>query len=215
MKRLISYLCLIALLSLSGCLLPDLNMVPGEDGNVDPPFEQSVPGRLISDGFDYPVGGGTAQGFGVTGYGFLQWSNYSQTWHPGEDWNYLWGSSYGKAVLAVSNGTVKESVWNTAQGNIIRIEHTLPDGRRIWSQYAHLAERWVKEGDLVYQGQQIGTIGGGPNNKFVPHLHFELRRADLPSWAWPRLNGVPYTKSQALEYWIDPSSFIEEHRRLP
>ena len=93
---------------------------PGEE--LPPVLDEDPlpPLTLIADGFDYPVGGGTATGFGITGYGFLDWSNYSQTWHPGEDWNYLWGSSQGKAVLSIAHGVVTESVWNTAQGNIIQ-----------------------------------------------------------------------------------------------
>jgi len=214
LKQSIVYVALI-LFSLSACLLPPTGIIPGEE--LPPVLDEDPlpPLTLIADGFDYPVGGGTATGFGITGYGFLDWSNYSQTWHPGEDWNYLWGSSQGKAVLSIAHGVVTESVWNTAQGNIIQIEHTLPDGRKVWSQYAHLAERWVKEGDLVYRGQQIGTIGGGPDNKFVPHLHFELRKVKLPSNAWPRWNGVAYTKTEVLKYWLDPSAFIEAHRTLP
>ena len=38
-----------------------------------------------------------------------------------------------------------------AWGNIIYIEHTLPDGSKTWSQYAHLEQRFVQTGEDLRQ----------------------------------------------------------------
>jgi len=195
-------------LCLSGC--DSLVTIPGS-GTSTPTTPASTP---FADGFDFPVGDRDGKGWGVTGYDFLEWSNYSNSWHPGEDWNML-GSAmadWGAPVYSIANGIVVFSGWNTAQGNIILIEHHLPNGSKVWSQYAHLEERYVSAGEIVGRRQLIGTVGRGPNNTFSPHLHFEIRKQYLPQNAWPRTNGQPWTKAQVLEYYLDPTDYITAHR---
>ncbi|MBO5413786.1 MAG: M23 family metallopeptidase [Clostridia bacterium] len=41
--------------------------------------------------------------------------------------------------------------------------------------YAHCKTIYVKEGDKISQGQQIGETGS-TGNVTGPHLHFEIRR---------------------------------------
>lgn|GEM_PF-315513 len=207
-------------LLLTGCafsLLPDGTLpgsgsdLPGTDQPPPSGPEIDVP---LTDGFDYPVGNGTGKGWGVTGYKFLDWSSYSGTWHPGEDWN-MYGSpmaDWGQPVYSVAHGIVRFSGFNSAQGNIIMIEHHLPDGRIVWSQYAHLEKRWVSEGEIVGRRQIIGTVGRGPNNKFSPHLHFEIRIKYLPQNGWPRTNGQAWPKAKVLEYYAHPTEFIKANR---
>jgi GH24 family phage-related lysozyme (muramidase) len=46
------------------------------------------------------------------------------------------------------------------------------------SYYAHLDQRQVDEGDIVKQGETIGTVGdttSPDNDPMTPHLHFEIR----------------------------------------
>ena len=224
---------IVAALIFSGCsfsLLPGSDSVIGGDPRSDPGSEpgaspspdpgsdpsQPGPGHIVplTDGFDFPVGDRNGKGWGVTGYGFLEWSNYSGTWHPGEDWN-MYGSpmaDLGKPVYAVANGIVRFSGFNSTQGNIIMVEHHLPDGSTVWSQYAHLQQRWVAEGEIVGRRQIIGTVGRGPNNTFSPHLPFEIRIKYLPQNGWPRTNGQAWPKSKVLEYYADPTVFINSHR---
>jgi murein DD-endopeptidase MepM/ murein hydrolase activator NlpD len=40
--------------------------------------------------------------------------------------------------------------------------------------YAHCKTIYVKEGDEIYQGQEIGQTGA-TGNVTGPHLHFEIR----------------------------------------
>ncbi len=168
----------------------------------------------IADGFDFPVGDPDGNGWGVTGYRYLQWSNVSNSWHPGEDWNIPGAGNYdqGEPVYAIAHGQVVFSGWNTALGHVVLIKHRLPDNTFVWSQYAHLDRRDVKQGDIVQRRQQIGTVGRGPNNRFAAHLHFEIRSEDLPYNAWPRTNGVAWEKAKVKQYWLDPSKFIQQNR---
>ena len=60
-------------------------------------------------------------------------------------------------------------------GNLILIRH--PGG---WvTAYAHADTLTVKEGDLVNQGQQVGTVGS-TGNVSSPQIHFELRKGKEP-----------------------------------
>ncbi len=223
----ISITLLLVLTLLSGC-----SLLTGKGGGVFiPPYDEiesptqeqgeepsektpSHPTIPLTDGFDFPVGDRNGRGWSVTGYRFLQWSNYSNSWHPGEDWN-IPGAGNGdwrEPVYSIANGIVVFSDWNTALGNVVLIEHHLPNGAKVWSQYAHLDKRMVQKGDIVARRQQVGTVGRGPNHRFAAHLHFEIRKQPLPANAWPRTGGQPWIRSRVLEFWIHPSQFIQANR---
>lgn len=189
----------------TGCLSPDH---PG--ANSPPPGGT----YFLTDGFDFPVGDPDGRGWAVTGYDFLEWSGYSNSYHPGEDWNIpgAGNGDWGETVYAVANGEVVFSGWNTALGNVVLINHALSPTDFVWSQYAHLEERWVDRGERVYRRQPIGTVGRGPNNTFAAHLHFEIRKADLPANAWPRTGGVAWSRSKVTDFWLHPSVFIKHNR---
>lgn len=168
----------------------------------------------LADGFDFPVGDAHGRGWAVTGYRFLDWSRYSNSYHPGEDWNIpgLGNGDHGEPVYAVANGEVVFSGWNTALGHVILIKHAISPHDFVWSQYAHLDQRWAAKGERVARRQPIGTVGRGPNNKFAAHLHFEMRKEDLPANAWPRTNGTAWAKSKVTDYWLHPTAFINQNR---
>ncbi|NMB39007.1 MAG: M23 family metallopeptidase [Firmicutes bacterium] len=214
-----SVILTLILILMSGCDLltgnSDNIFIPNPDpANPYPDTENGYDKIPIVDGFDFPVGDQNGQGWAVTGYTFLQWSNYSNSLHPGEDWNMLGASmsDWGKPVYSIGHGLVIFSGWNTAQGNIIQIEHYLPNGSKVWSQYAHLEQRNVEQGEIVGRRQIIGTVGRGPNNAFSPHLHFEIRKQYLPQNAWPKTNGAPWDKTKVLEYYLPPTEFINQNR---
>lgn len=195
----------------TGVFVPDDKEDSAQGPGASP--GQTIP---VTDGFDFPVGDRNGRGWAVTGYGFLDWSTFSNSWHPGEDWNIpgAGNGDWGEPVYSAANGIVVFSGWNTALGHLVLIEHHLPDGRKVWSQYAHLDKRMVHQGDIVWRRQQIGTVGRGPNNRFTAHLHFELRKTNLPANAWPRTGGQPWVRSRVLEHWLDPTQFINENRPL-
>ncbi|HBG02889.1 MAG TPA: hypothetical protein DDW87_15210, partial [Firmicutes bacterium] len=94
----------------------------------------------LTDGFDFPVGDANGRGWSITGYRFLDWSRYSNSYHPGEDWNIpgVGNGDHGEPVYSVANGEVVFSGWNTALGNVILIKHAISPTDFVWSQYAHL-----------------------------------------------------------------------------
>jgi hypothetical protein len=113
-------------------------------------------------------------------------------------------------MYAVANGTVIDSNYYSASwGNIILIKHDLPDGSNIWSQYAHLRDRFVT-GGTVNKGDPIGTIGKGANDKYYAHLHFEIRIKYLSASAWPS----GWTDDRVREYYVNPTDFINGHRQI-
>lgn len=75
----------------------------------------------------------------------------------------------GTPVTATAAGTVIESGDFFFSGNVIYIDH----GQGIISLYAHLHTIDVKIGDVVKQGQQIGTVGE-TGRVTGPHLHFAV-----------------------------------------
>ena len=79
--------------------------------------------------------------------------------------------SSGEVVL-VQTGKAHNpgSTGNESYGNFVKIKHE--DG--YYTLYAHLREVYVKKGDLVTQGQQIGYMGD-TGNAYGVHLHFEVR----------------------------------------
>jgi murein DD-endopeptidase MepM/ murein hydrolase activator NlpD len=169
------------------------------------------PSPAMASEFTYPVDPVT---HAVTGYGFEVVNNEKGEFdhiHPGEDWNRIGAAGdgdLGDPVFSIANGFVKfAGMTSVGFGNAVLIEHMLPDGKKIWSQYAHLDQVLVVDGQRVSRGQQVGTIGktGGFTNA---HLHFEIRIKDLPvdSWQVSSWNTV-------LENYIDPINILPEMPR--
>ena len=77
----------------------------------------------------------------------------------------------GTFVTAADRGVVIRSGWNDqGYGTFVVIDHNID----YITLYAHMQDIYVKEGDVVAQGQIIGTIGS-TGNSTGPHLHFEIR----------------------------------------
>ncbi len=75
----------------------------------------------------------------------------------------------GTEVLAVSNGKVTASRYDSIGGNYVTIDH----GNEVESYYGHLQTRTVAVGDTVTTGQIIG-LSGDTGKVTGPHLHFQL-----------------------------------------
>lgn len=164
-----------------------------------------------ADGFDFPVGKPDGNGYAPSGWEFLQWTG--SVYHPGEDWNGVGGgdTDLGDPVYAIANGTVIDSnYYSSSWGNIILIEHILPDGSKVWSQYAHLQNRLASTGKEVSKGEQIGTIGKGAGDIYWAHLHFEIRTQYRSASAWV----TGWSQNDILQYYVDPSNFINAHRQI-
>lgn len=97
-------------------------------------------------------------------------------------------------VIAHSDGKVvfcqtghknnKLAVGNASYGNCVKIDH----GNGYATLYAHLALVYVKHGQTVKRGQEIGTMGN-TGRSFGAHLHFELRQNNS------RIDPTPYLQA--------------------
>ena len=74
-------------------------------------------------------------------------------------------------VVSILDGTVEKVSDDDTLGKVIEIKHN--DGNI--SVYQSLSEVYVKKGDMVNQGQQIGKSGTNALDKDLGnHLHFEI-----------------------------------------
>jgi hypothetical protein len=163
--------------------------------------------------FDYPVGAPDGTGWlnNRNGLWWLELYNYGGTcglvYHPGVDLNKdgTYGDQdRGEPVYAVADGVVAASgVYGGTWGNVILVEHTLPDGSKVWSQYGHLETRLVGTGARVARRQQIGTVGKG-DGSLSAHLHFEIRKVSLTANAFPCGQSQSYVTAR----YNDPIAFL-------
>lgn len=76
----------------------------------------------------------------------------------------------GTVFVAAMEGKVTFVSSQSGYGNHVYIEKD-----DVTTVYAHCKTIYVKEGDMVSQGQQIGEVGQ-TGNATGPHLHFEVRK---------------------------------------
>ncbi len=142
--------------------------------------EQYTIGRR-SGGSYYP----TSSGWGYpTEYPYVITSPFQWRWGKHHDGIDISGTGYRSRVFAVAAGTVVEVGYRNLDGNYVIIEH----GNNIFTQYAHMYQALVSEGQTVRKGDQIGEMGNtgyvvpapSRNNPTAgTHLHFGV------SIGWP------------------------------
>ncbi len=114
----------------------------------------------------WPIAGGIGR---ITNYFGPEVHPFTQQWylHKGIDIAYRRGID----LVAAANGKVIERKYEPMGfGNYIVIRHAYGFA----TKYAHLDNVYVEEGDVVTQGQKIGTMGN-TGMSTGPHLHFEVR----------------------------------------
>jgi murein DD-endopeptidase MepM/ murein hydrolase activator NlpD len=161
----------------------------------------------LADGFHWPVGNRVDLAGWADKNPFLR-RNEKGEYHPGADFNDMgWGDhDLGAPVYAVAHGLVTAAGFWSVWGNLILIEHDLPSGDKVWSQYAHCRDLFVQEGDVVTRGQRIGTIGKGDQDRYWAHLHFEIRRRDFSVSSW-QVRDPEVVRSN----YYDPIKFIRDY----
>jgi Peptidase family M23 len=94
----------------------------------------------------------------------------------------------GHEIVAAADGVVVSVHYGKRAGYHVRIHHGLDiDRRDIYTEYFHVYEHVVKEGDQVNRGQTIGSIGqrgarGGLRRILDQHYHFlVVYRAESPA----------------------------------
>jgi murein DD-endopeptidase MepM/ murein hydrolase activator NlpD len=77
----------------------------------------------------------------------------------------------GTLIAAADRGVIVRAGWNNqGYGNFVVVDHNID----YVTLYAHLSEIFVREGEIVAQGQLLGQVGS-TGNSTGPHLHFEIR----------------------------------------
>jgi len=153
----------------------------------------------IADSFDFPVGKPNAKAY-YNARGFMEEQ------HLGDDWNAGTGgnSDLGDPIYAIAAGIVTTAAnFGGGWGNVIMIEHHVPNENNVESLYAHCLENMVKKGDKVEKGQQIATIGNA-DGAYLAHLHFEIRN----------IVGMPIGSGYSLDTtgYLNPTKYINAHR---
>lgn len=138
-------------------------------------FLQSELTQMISSvPSGWPVQGRVVSGVGMR---LSPWTG-EQEFHPGLDI----ANPVGTPVHASGDAIVGSVGKSRGKGRTIILDH----GREITTQYAHLSEILVSEGDRVRKGQRIALVGNSGKST-GPHLHYEVR-----------VNGIPINPRQGL-----------------
>ena len=152
-------------------------LVPGAVRDVfvwTPPSLESVRGSSSGSGVAPLIVGTGTFIYPVGSRNFTQYFWYG---HPGIDI----ALPEGTGVVASDTGTVTFAGWNIyGFGNLIVVNH----GNGYETFYAHLNGINVVPGQVVYQGNVIGSTGNTGNSS-GPHIHFEVRingAQDNPCW---------------------------------
>ncbi len=84
-------------------------------------------------------------------------------------------AAQGTPIYAADAGTVVQAHYSGNAGNFIIINH----GNGYSTYYMHCHQMFVKAGQKVSRGQNIGTVGN-TGNSTGPHLHFQVMKDGTP-----------------------------------
>ena len=166
----------------------------GADGVVGPQTLRALQRRRTeihpdtSVRFYRPVSGPMGDGFGHVG----------GRRHTGIDFP----AASGTRIRAAGRGVVVFAGWNTGgYGNLVVVAHRL--GFATW--YAHMSRISVSPGRSVTGGTILGRVGA-TGHATGPHVHFEVRRFEVPIDPMPYLLAgtaariaIPAAAGRALE----------------
>jgi len=96
----------------------------------------------------------------------------------------------GTKIYASNGGKVVTSVYNSAYGNYVIIDH----GGGYMTLYAHMKSLGVAEGTVVNRGDVIGYVGS-TGYSTGPHLHFEIIKDGKTYDPLTEFKGVKFTYS--------------------
>ena len=102
-------------------------------------------------------------------------------------------------VICPAAGWVISSDYLVRAGNSMVIRHPLNADFDLITIYCHLKERFLKTGDPVRYGQEIGIGGNTGSASTGPHLHFG-------TWIIPK--DVGYNPGDGSRYAVDPRTLL-------
>lgn len=201
-----------------------------------PPTEQSgnANGFVISQNFNTGslwAGGGANGGWcnNTTGPTYTDKASCEaagSVWKYGHTGVDLANGSCGGEIRATANGVVEFSGAYSGYGYLLKIKHTLPNGRVIRSIYGHRQSEMMSAWQVVTKGQVVGYVGktatvqpDGTVLLDVPcHLHFAIFDQDMPGSATvpPGYiyddSGQPPDMAQQniMRYFYDPLLFVND-----
>ncbi len=98
----------------------------------------------------------------------------TQEFHPGHN-GLDFGIVVGTPIKSTMDGKVISAGWNDqGYGNLVIVENGA-----YRTYYAHLSSIPVAVGDSVKAGSTIG-LSGNTGNSTGPHLHYEIRKNNVP-----------------------------------
>ena len=148
-----------------------------------------LPERLI-----IPVKGATKSDWNANSFWFSPWGKSGV--HKGID---IFAKE-GTPVIAACSGLVVQAGFTPGGGNVVSV---LGPKWRI-HYYAHLKNIKVNNGEFVYLGREVGTVGSTGNAAGKqPHLHYSI------------ITQIPYVwLFKAERYGFDRMFFLNPHERL-
>lgn len=134
-------------------------------------------------------------------------SGYNDYFHVGVDWI----ANYGDPVYAVADGIVKKvGNWGTNWGYYVTVEHNV-NGYVFTAVYGHLQSSGLPSStspnNVVYAGDQIGTICQVNVLGEVNHLHFTLHPGSARKLD-QNAGMISRSHAGAVPYYIFPQDFF-------
>ncbi len=123
--------------------------------------------RIDSTPTGWPTEGRMTAGFGARRSPF----GGGVEFHSGQDIS----APYGQAVRSTANGVVVFASYRSGYGNLVVINH----GEGITTFYGHLSSIFMRVGDHVDRGMEIGAVGSSGRSSGA-HVHYEIRLEDRP-----------------------------------
>ncbi len=114
-----------------------------------------------------PVQGRLSDGFGTRRNPLGDGYEY----HAGQDI----ATDFGTPVYATAEGIVVYAAAYNGYGNVVVIDH----GNEITTRYGHLSSVAVRAGEHIKRGDKLGQVGS-TGRSTGPHVHYELRKANVP-----------------------------------
>ncbi len=132
---------------------------------------------------------------------------FTENNHLGDDWNGSGGynTDMGDPVYVIGNGLVTFTAkLGGGWGGVAIVQHrlrsTTDSDYYVQSFYGHLNTINVRPGQIVWLGQQLGTVGNA-GGRYWAHLHLEVREFIT------RHVGAGYRTE--FNGWLDPTGLIE------